>query len=110
MLRRRNPCVYCVAKARKRLKNRQRDILRLLDTDGRRIHGLLYRLTLSVETAEELLQELVMRLMKSEGFAAARDSAAFAFRAAIHLAMDWRRRQKHRRIAGLNIDLAGNEE
>jgi RNA polymerase sigma-70 factor, ECF subfamily len=83
------------------LKQRQRDILDLLERDGPKLHRLLYRLTLREDAAEELLQDLVVRLAKSVEFVGATDKAAFAFRTAIHLAMDWRRRQRYRRTEDL---------
>ena len=68
-------------------------LLDLLDTDGRRLHVLLTRLTLCESTAEDLLQELFLRLSKSKSFDAARNHTAYAFRAATNLAFEWRRKQ-----------------
>jgi RNA polymerase sigma factor (sigma-70 family) len=66
----------------------------LLETGGRQIYALLVRLTLSEDAADELLQELIVRLSRSEGFGAADNPLAYARRAAIHLAFDRRRRMK----------------
>jgi RNA polymerase sigma-70 factor (ECF subfamily) len=49
------------------------------------------------EVADDLLQELVVRLSQSDGFQRADDCFAYALRAAIHLAFDWRRHGKSRR-------------
>jgi RNA polymerase sigma factor (sigma-70 family) len=68
----------------------------LLETGGRELYALLVRLTLSEDAADELLQELVVRLSRSQGFLAADSPLAYARRAAIHLAFDRRRRMKHR--------------
>lgn len=68
-------------------------LLELLDTDGRRLHVLLTRLTLCETTAEDLLQELFLRLSKSNSFDSARNHTAYAFRAATNLAFEWRRKQ-----------------
>jgi RNA polymerase sigma-70 factor (ECF subfamily) len=76
---------------------------RLLDAQGDGLYGMLARLTLRREAAGELLQELFLRLGKSEGFARAEDQGAYAFRAAINLAMEWRRK---RRGDGATVDLA----
>ncbi len=55
---------------------------------------MLTRLTLRADLAEDLLQELFVRLGRSRAFARAADPAAYASRAAIHLACDWHRRRR----------------
>ncbi len=67
---------------------------KLLETGGRQLYALLVRLTLRQDVADDLLQELVVRLCQSDGFRQADDSFRYARRAAIHLAFDWRRRKK----------------
>lgn len=69
----------------------------LLETDGRRLHALLVRLTLRHDAAEDLLQDLTVRLAESDSFAAAAYPYAFARTAAVNLALDWRRRTLSRR-------------
>jgi RNA polymerase sigma factor (sigma-70 family) len=60
------------------------------------------------EAAEELLQELVLRLCESDGFARADDPAAYAYRSAAHLAFDWRRARRRRPpIGSLEVEPAG---
>jgi RNA polymerase sigma factor (sigma-70 family) len=76
----------------------------LLRSDGPALHALLWRLTLRADAAEDLLQELFIKLTASSGFARADDRAAYARRAAINLAMDWRRQR--RRAPG---DLGGED-
>jgi RNA polymerase sigma-70 factor (ECF subfamily) len=68
-------------------------LLSLLESEGPRLHALLARITLSAHAAEDLMQDLFLKLAASPAFAAARDPAAYARRAAIHLAYDWRRSQ-----------------
>lgn len=68
----------------------------LVDAEGGRLYALLTRLTLRHDVADDLLQELVVRLGQSEGFRA-NDALAYARRAAIHLAFDWRRQGRRRR-------------
>lgn len=58
-----------------------------------RLHALLARLTLREDAAEDLLQELAMKLAQSDGFSQAGQPLAYAKRTAINLAMDWRRQQ-----------------
>jgi RNA polymerase sigma factor (sigma-70 family) len=78
----------------KRLADRQQKVLQLLDTSGVRLHGLLARLTLREDVVGDLMQELFIRLYQSRGFDKAKDTFAYAYRAAINLAFEWRRRQK----------------
>ena len=68
-------------------------LLALLDRSGASLHALLTRLTLRPEVAEDLMQELFMKLLRSKGFAAADNKGAYAYRAAMHLAFDWRRKR-----------------
>jgi RNA polymerase sigma-70 factor (ECF subfamily) len=76
---------------------RQSAILKLLDRDGRAIYARLWRLTGSADAAEDLLQDLVLRLSQSRGFDAADRPGAFAHRVATNLALDWRRAERRRK-------------
>ncbi|MGH7169150.1 MAG: RNA polymerase sigma factor [Gemmataceae bacterium] len=69
-------------------------LLSLFKTHGAELHALFTRLTLRADVAEDLLQELFLKLQSSDGFAGAANRKAYAFRAAIHLAFDWRRAQR----------------
>ena len=69
-------------------------LLRVLDEHGSRLFLVLKRVTLSDGVAEDLLQELFLRLRSSIGFTRADDPAAYAARTALRLAFDWRRRRK----------------
>jgi RNA polymerase sigma factor (sigma-70 family) len=83
-------------------------LLKVLDEDGPRLHRLLFRLTLRADAAEDLLQDLFVRLSQSPGFATAENAAAFAVRTAVNLAFDWRRRQLRKTgITPLEFDVAG---
>jgi len=68
---------------------------------------MLTRLTLRRDRSEELMQELFLKLHRSAAFRKARDPRAYAFRAAIHLALDARRREKA--LAELPESLAAAE-
>ncbi|MEM6552701.1 MAG: sigma-70 family RNA polymerase sigma factor [Planctomycetota bacterium] len=72
----------------------------LLDAEegrvGKRVHGRLWRLTQRDDVAEELMQELVMKLAGSAGFGGAASPVAYAMRAATNLALDWRRERVRR--------------
>jgi len=76
------------------LIERQKKILQLLDVSGPRLHRLLARLTRREDVVGDLLQELFLRLWNSRAFDKAGDPFAYAYRAAINLAFEWRRRQQ----------------
>src|SRR5687768_14573052 len=71
----------------------------LLASDGAGLHGLLYRLTLRADAADDLMQELFLRLRGSDAFARAQDRRAYAYRTAINLASAWRKRQRAARAS-----------
>lgn len=68
-------------------------LLSILEAQGAELHVLLTRLTLRPDVAEDLLQELFLKLRTAVGFRDARNPRAYIFRAAMHLAFDWRRTQ-----------------
>ncbi len=78
------------------MKERQRKVLELLDSHGERLHGLIAKLTLSQDVVGDLMQELFIRLSNSHGFDKAKDRFAYAYRTAMNIAFDWRRRSKPR--------------
>jgi RNA polymerase sigma factor (sigma-70 family) len=74
-------------------------LLRLLDDYGVRLHALLTKITLRADVAEELLQDLFLKLCKAEGLAQAPRPEQYLFRSAINLAFDWGRRKGREAIA-----------
>jgi RNA polymerase sigma-70 factor (ECF subfamily) len=76
------------------LRSRQKELLEVLDKSGADLYALLTRLTLREDVAEELMQELFIKLNNSRGTGNAANLSAYARRAAINLAFDWRRSQK----------------
>jgi len=76
------------------LRDRQKELLELLDKSGANLYALLTRLTLREDIAEELMQELFIKLINSRSFDKAGNPEAYARRAAINLAFDWRRSRK----------------
>ena len=78
------------------MRDRHKELLELLDRSGARLYTLLTRLTLREDAAEELMQELFLRLSNSRGFAKSTSRDAYAKRTAINLAFDWRRKSKHK--------------
>lgn len=76
------------------MQDRQKELLELLDKSGANLYALLTRLTLREDIAEELMQELFIKLSNSRSFDKAGNPEAYARRAAINLAFDWRRSRK----------------
>lgn len=87
-----------------------RDVLDLLDTSGPYLLRLLYRVTLSEDAAEDLFQELFLKLQASEAFHAAENRPAYARVAALNLAFDWRRGRRRHPTAALPAGEAASGE
>jgi RNA polymerase sigma factor (sigma-70 family) len=83
------------------VSDRQTELLDLLEKSGAGLHALLTRLTLREDVAEELLQELFLKLHGARDQGGIDCWYAYARRTAINLAFDWRRRQKIRRSCSL---------
>ena len=75
------------------MSERQIELLELLDRSGAGLHALLARLTLREDVAEELMQELFIKLHGAKDQGGIECWYAYARRTAINLAFDWRRRQ-----------------
>ena len=78
------------------MRGRHKEILEFLDKSGAGIYTLLTRLTLRQDTAEELMQELFLRLSNSRGFEKSNCREAYARKVAINLAFDWRRKLRQK--------------
>ena len=76
------------------LKSQHQEILELLDQAGAELFALLTRLTLREDVAEELMQDLFIKLQSSKGLDKAVNRVAYARRAAINLAFDWQRSRR----------------
>lgn len=66
-------------------------LLEFLEKSGPGLYGLLTRLTLREGVAEDLMQDLFMKLSNSKNFETVANQYGYASRAAINLAFDWRR-------------------
>jgi len=78
------------------LSGRHEELLAYLDKSGAELFTLLTRLTLRQDVAEELMQDLFIKLSRSSGpNHKAGTWDAYARKAAINLAFDWRRGRKH---------------
>ena len=84
------------------MSDRQTELLELLETSGANLHALLARLTLREDVAEELMQELFLKLQGAKDQGRIDCWYAYARRTAINLAFDWRRRQATRRACSLD--------
>jgi RNA polymerase sigma factor (sigma-70 family) len=80
------------------LTERQKELLELLDKSGANLHALLTRLTLREDVAEELMQELFIKLNNTSRFDKVRNHYAYARQTAINLAFDWRRNRNLNRV------------
>src|SRR5436309_2245278 len=92
-------------------RRRRRALTRLLDAHGEGLYATLVKLTLRHDVATELLQELFVRLAGS-AIENAGDPAAYAWRAAMNLAMEWRRRRRNDAAAidgDVAVDVVSNE-
>lgn len=76
------------------MNKKQIQLLEFLEQSGSRLHRMLVRLTLDEEAAEELMQEVFLRLFKITHFERIENPEAYAARIAINLAFD--RRRQHR--------------
>ena len=81
----------------------QKQLLELLDRSGAKLHTLLTRLTLREDVAEELMQELFVKLSDVATSEKIFNWDAYAYRAAVNLAFDWRRRNKPRQV-GVSLE------
>jgi RNA polymerase sigma factor (sigma-70 family) len=72
----------------------QKQLLELLDRSGAKLHALLTRLTLRGDVAEELMQELFLRLSDVVTHEKISNWDAYSYRIAVNLVFDWRRRNK----------------
>ena len=85
------------------MSDRQTELLELLDRSGPSLFALLTRLTLRQDAAEELMQELFLRLSDGDNHVGIECLGAYARRTAINLAFDWRRRKRRRETVPLDI-------
>ncbi len=69
-------------------------LLQLLEQSGPWLHGMLTRLMLDEDAAEELMQELFIRLFEIKHLENIENLQAYACRTAINLAFDRRRKQR----------------
>lgn len=74
-------------------KNKEK-LLELMEKNGESLHRLLYRLTLCEEDAQDLMQELFLKLYCSRQTANVKSLYFYARSAAINLAFDQLRRRK----------------
>ena len=76
------------------MNKKQTLLLRFLEESGARLHGMLTRLTLDETVAEELMQDLFIRLFEIKHLEKIENLPAYACRIAMNLAFDRRRKQR----------------
>ena len=76
------------------MHNRANHLLELLEHQGPRLHALLTRITLHEDIAEDLMQELFIKLAESKKLDQVENLAAYARTIAMNLAFDWRRKKR----------------
>ena len=81
------------------MQTRTDRLLALLEEQGPQLHALLTRLTFRSDTAEDLMQDLFIRLHNSEKLDTIENLPAYARTVAMNLAFDWRRKMQHRNHA-----------
>jgi RNA polymerase sigma factor (sigma-70 family) len=86
-------------------------VLSLLAEHGPRLHALQVRITLREDVAEDLMQDLFLRLCHPHTLSRSVDPVGYAVRTATRLAFDWRRSQQRRRdTTEVKIEPASNDE
>lgn len=86
------------------MQRHSHQLLEFLQRQGPNLYALLTRLTLREDIAEELMQELFIKLSNSRRLDKVENLAAYAHRAAINLAFDWRRRRKRNHLRLDDVD------
>lgn len=84
------------------MSDRRTELLELLDRSGASLFALLTRLTLRQDVAEELMQDLFLKLSGAKDQGGIDCWYAYARRTAINLAFDWRRRERIRQACSLD--------
>lgn len=70
------------------------EAIELLEMSGLRLRNLLFKMTHCEDTADDLMQELFLRLAGSHGFSCCRNKFAYAWRTAVNLAKDHHRKKR----------------
>jgi RNA polymerase sigma factor (sigma-70 family) len=95
----------------RRLVETANHLLSLLAEQGPRLYRLLVRITWREDVAEDLMQDLFLKLSRGQSLSRAFDPVGYAVRAATRLAFDWRRSQRRRRDStAIQIEPASNHE
>ena len=84
-------------------------MLELLDGHGARLYGLLLKLTLREDVADDLMQDLVIKLADSDGFAIADSRLAYALTTAANLAYTWRRTIRTTTVGDATANIAAQQ-
>jgi RNA polymerase sigma-70 factor (ECF subfamily) len=85
------------------LQMRTQKLLDFLEKSGPNLYALLTRLTLRQDVAEDLMQELFIKLSTSRAFDRAENPFAYAYKAAANLAFDWRQKRRRQHISLIDV-------
>ena len=86
------------------MSRQHRKLLRMLKEIGPELYSVLARVTLCEHAAEDLLQELFMKMSKQTEFDKFKNPEAYLRRAVINLAFDWRRRKNNEKRPAADAD------
>ncbi len=78
------------------LDDQTKSVLSLLSESGAQLHAMILRITLREDAAEDLMQDLFIRLNRRNALSRANNPQGYAVRTAMRLAFDWRRSQRRR--------------
>lgn len=77
------------------MTNNRNKLLKILDRDGRDLFALFVRITLRQDAAEELMQELFLKLRLARNIDRVVNPGGYVRRTAINLAFDWRKNKRN---------------
>jgi RNA polymerase sigma-70 factor (ECF subfamily) len=78
-------------------------LLSLLEQKGVELHRLFAKIAMREDDADDLLQELFIKLWKSGRIMDAKNPKAYLYQSAMNLAFDWGSRQQHE-FNGVNLN------
>ena len=67
------------------------NLFEILEMQGPQLYGLVARVTLRWDVADDIIQEVFLKLSESEKFAQTSDPIGYIHATALNLAFDWRR-------------------
>lgn len=78
------------------------ELERLFSAHDQRVYQVAYHITGSAQDAEDVLQTVFLRLLRSGNLPRAEEASAYFYRAAINASVDLLRKRKHLRLVSLS--------